>query len=133
MSLFAAVSSVLRQYANFSGRARRSEYWWYTLAYGVVAAAVTIAFPSSSPDTAAIGTVISALLSLALLLPTLGVAVRRLHDTDHSGLWLFIGFVPLIGAIWMIVLLATDGTPGRNRFGANPKAATRPVRQPVGV
>lgn len=61
------------------------------------------------------------LYSLAIFIPNLAVIVRRLHDQDKSGFWFFIGFVPIIGGIWLLVLYLTDGTPGPNRFGADPK------------
>lgn len=64
---------------------------------------------------------LSGLVGLALLLPTLAVGVRRLHDGDHSGWWLFIGLIPLIGTIVLLVFLIRDGTPGLNRFGPSPK------------
>jgi uncharacterized membrane protein YhaH (DUF805 family) len=66
--------------------------------------------------------VIGMLYSLAVLVPGIAVAVRRLHDIDKSGWWLLISLIPLIGAIWLIVLLATEGTRGSNPFGADPKA-----------
>lgn len=61
------------------------------------------------------------LYTLAVLLPALGVAIRRLHDTNRSGWWLLISFVPLVGAVVLIIFFATDSQPGPNRFGANPK------------
>jgi uncharacterized membrane protein YhaH (DUF805 family) len=66
--------------------------------------------------------IIVALYGLAVLLPGISVGVRRLHDTNHSGWWYFIQLIPLIGSIWILVLLCKDSTPGDNRFGPNPKA-----------
>ena len=62
------------------------------------------------------------LYSLASILPGLGVMVRRLHDTDHSGWWFWVGLIPIVGSIILLVLMVNDSTPGNNRFGPNPKA-----------
>ncbi|MBY8872021.1 DUF805 domain-containing protein [Micromonospora sp. PLK6-60] len=125
-----AVKSVLSQYAGFRGRARRSEYWWFflfTLILGIVAGILDSAlgtdFGSEPGSTGVIGLIVG----LALLLPTLAVAVRRLHDTDRSGWWLLIGFVPLVGGIVLLVFFAIDGTRGSNRYGADPKGDARAV------
>lgn len=122
MTFTAAVRSVLTQYVGFSGRARRSEYWWFFL-FSVLVSIVT-----SILDTA-LGTnfenstngVIGLIVSLALLLPSLAVAVRRLHDTDRSGWWILIGLIPIIGWIVLLVFYVQDGTAGPNRFGPSPK------------
>ncbi|MEO3773538.1 DUF805 domain-containing protein [Micromonospora sp. B9E7] len=122
MSFGAAIKSVFNQYVGFSGRARRSEYWWFalfTLLVSIVAAildsALGLTFEGSSTG------FIGLIASLALLLPGLAVAVRRLHDTDRTGWWLLIGLVPLVGAIVLIVFFVMDSTPGPNRFGPSPK------------
>ena len=67
------------------------------------------------------------LYSLAIFIPNLAVIVRRLHDQDKSGWWFFIGFVPIIGGIWLLILYLTDGTPGPNRFGVDPKGRGAPI------
>jgi uncharacterized membrane protein YhaH (DUF805 family) len=114
-SLPDAVRSVVTQYATFSGRARRAEYWWFFLAY-VIAAVV------ASVIDGMIGiSLLSWVLSLGLLVPSLAVGVRRLHDTDRSGWWLLIGLVPLVGAIVLLVFACLDGQPGPNRYGPSPK------------
>ena len=111
-----AVQAVLSKYATFSGRARRSEYWWFALAY-LVAVVVT-----SFVD-AAIGTqVVTSLLALALFLPSLAVTVRRLHDTNRSGWWILICVVPIIGSIALLVFACTEGTAGYNDHGPSPKS-----------
>jgi len=69
-----------------------------------------------------IGT-LGAIYSLAILIPSLAVSIRRLHDTDRSGWWCLLGFLPLIGAIVLLIFFVMDGTPGDNRFGPSPKAA----------
>jgi uncharacterized membrane protein YhaH (DUF805 family) len=110
-----AVRSVLSKYATFSGRARRSEYWWFYLAY-VLAAVV-----ASIIDGILGVTILSIILALAAIIPTLAVGARRLHDIGKSGWWQLIGIVPLLGVIVLIVFFATDGHPGTNKWGPSPK------------
>lgn len=107
----------LRKYADFNGRARRAEFWWYTLAVFIVSAIV------SAVENVAFGGTgfLSWGLSLALLIPGLAVGARRLHDTDRSALWLLIGLIPAIGIIVLIVFFIMEGTPGPNKFGPSPK------------
>jgi uncharacterized membrane protein YhaH (DUF805 family) len=124
MSFVAAVRSVLSQYVGFGGRARRSEYWWFVLfsaLVGIVASVLDLAFGTDFEGTVLTSGFISTLVNLVLLLPSLAVGVRRLHDTDRSGWWLLIGLIPLIGAIVLLVFFVQDGTPGQNRFGPSPK------------
>jgi uncharacterized membrane protein YhaH (DUF805 family) len=111
---------VLRQYADFEGRARRTEYWMYILFTMIIVIVLTLL------DLALFGQptgVLGLIYSLATLLPSLGVVVRRLHDTGRSGWWFLISLVPLVGGIVLIVFLATEGTRGTNAYGADPKAA----------
>ncbi|MFD7627709.1 DUF805 domain-containing protein [Streptomyces sp. NPDC059851] len=110
-------TDVLKKYAVFSGRARRQEYWMFTL-FNVLALIVVAVLDS------AIGTypLLYLIYALAVLLPGLGVAVRRLHDTGKSGWWMFIAFVPLVGGIWLLVLMASEGHPQPNQYGPSPKA-----------
>ena len=120
MSFVQAVKTVFKKYAVFSGRARRSEYWWFTL-FTIIASIVAI-----EVDIAIFGegmedpTPISTGLSLALLLPWLAVTVRRLHDIDRTGWWYLISLIPVIGWIVLIVFNVTDSSPD-NRFGPSPK------------
>lgn len=107
--------SVLKNYVGFSGRARRTEYWMFAL----VSAAITIVL--TAIDVALDMRILAAIYGIAVLLPGLAVAVRRLHDTDRSGWWLLIGLVPLIGPIVLLVFLASEGTHGPNQHGADPK------------
>lgn len=113
--------SVLKKYAVFSGRASRSEYWYFTLFNFIIQVGVMFVFGLMGESMAAIGTMIVGLYYLAVLLPSIGVTIRRLHDTDRSGWWLLIAFIPLLGLIVLIVFFVLDSTPGKNRFGENPK------------
>jgi uncharacterized membrane protein YhaH (DUF805 family) len=111
---------VLKKYAVFSGRASRSEYWWYTLFYVIVLVVLAIVDVVTGLFHAESGFgLLSGLFSIATLLPTVAVTVRRLHDTDRSAWWLLLFLVPLVGLL-LLVLLARKGTEGDNRFGSDP-------------
>lgn len=107
--------SVVKQYANFNGRARRQEFWMYVLFYFIFAVVLSIV-----TGLIGLGFLVN-IYSLALLVPSLSVGARRLHDTGKSGWWQLIGLVPLIGIIVLIVFWAQDSTPGENQYGPNPK------------
>ena len=114
-------TDVLKKYTVFEGRAGRQEFWMFVLFSVIVSIVVSI-----------IGNFLhlpflSGLYGLAVLLPSLGVEVRRLHDIDKSGWWILIEFVPVIGFIWLLVLLCMAGKPGPNRFGPNPYETVSPV------
>ncbi|MBD0842867.1 MULTISPECIES: DUF805 domain-containing protein [unclassified Streptomyces] len=107
---------VVKKYAVFSGRARRKEYWMYTLFYMIFAVVASIV------DLAVLGSqILSLVMALGLLLPSLGVTVRRLHDTGRSGWWILIALIPLVGGIVLLVFLCLDGEAGANKHGENPK------------
>jgi uncharacterized membrane protein YhaH (DUF805 family) len=108
--------AVLKKYAVFSGRARRKEYWMFFL-FNIIFSAVL-----SIIDVAIGIYVLSSIYSLAVLVPSLAVSVRRLHDTNRTGWWILIGLIPFVGTIILIVFLATDSQPGENQYGPNPKA-----------
>ncbi|MET9913977.1 DUF805 domain-containing protein [Streptomyces sp. NPDC006476] len=111
---------VLKKYAVFSGRARRKEYWMYALFVGiiyVVLSVLTVATKSSAFS------ILLGVFWLAILLPSLAVGVRRLHDTGRSGWWLLFGIVPLVGSITLLVFSCLDSEPGQNKYGPNPKEA----------
>ena len=107
---------VLKQYADFNGRARRKEYWMFVL-FNVIASIILGAIDGAVGSYGAL----AGLYGLAVLIPSLAVGVRRLHDIGKSGWMLLVAFIPVIGFIWLLVLLIMDGTPGENQYGANPK------------
>ena len=110
---------VLKKYVVFRGRARRREYWMFTLFSVIITVVLAVLERIAGPFHES--RVLATLYSLAVFLPTLAVAVRRLHDTGRSGWWLLIGFVPFIGWIILSVFLVLDSQPGENQYGANPK------------
>lgn len=120
MSFAEAVKVCFSKYVVFSGRARRAEYWWYTLFLIIVSILLGVLdgmfFGMTMETTGPLG----ALFTLATLIPSIAVSVRRLHDTDRSGWWLLIALLPFIGWIVLLVFFVTKGTPGQNRFGPDP-------------
>ncbi|HHQ4540536.1 DUF805 domain-containing protein [Aeromonas veronii] len=111
--------SVLKQYAVFSGRARRTEYWMFVLCNVIVMLLLGMVDKLIGGD----NELISSIYSLAVLLPSLAVAARRLHDTDRSAWWLLLGLIPVIGTLVLIYFMICNGQQGPNRFGDDPKAA----------
>lgn len=107
--------ALVQNYCNFDGRASRSEYWWYALFTFILSAAISLI---CGRDT--FGEIVSCIVSLALLLPGLGLAVRRLHDIGNSGWWIFIALIPLIGWIWLLIKLATNSQMTPNEYGPVP-------------
>ncbi|WP_312524789.1 DUF805 domain-containing protein [Paracoccus sp. (in: a-proteobacteria)] len=120
MNMFQAVGNCFSNYVTFSGRATRSEYWWFTLfnllagfVLGMVQAAMGLQFGLAD------------LYALAAILPGVAVTSRRLHDVGRSGWWQLLIFVPLIGAIVLLVWLVSKGEYGTNSWGEDPLAAHR--------
>ena len=108
--------AVLRNYAGFSGRARRTEYWMFVLFNIVIAIVLSIL------DALVLGSgILGTLYSLAVLIPSIAVGVRRLHDTGRVGWWLLIGLVPVVGFIVLLIFFVQDSQTGDNEYGANPK------------
>jgi uncharacterized membrane protein YhaH (DUF805 family) len=117
-----AIRSGFRNYVNFSGRALRSEFWFwilFTIAGGLAAEVLDYAlipgWVTYSP--------FSGVFEIATFLPGLAVSVRRLHDIDRTGWWLLLGLVPLVGLVVLLVWWCTKGSRGYNRFGADPQPA----------
>jgi uncharacterized membrane protein YhaH (DUF805 family) len=111
----------LKNYAVFRGRSNRSEYWFYVL-FNLIFAIAAMALDTlmnSSFDDSPYG-FIYLIYVLVTFIPGLAVAVRRLHDTDKSGWFFLIALIPLIGGIWLLVVLATKGTDGDNQYGPDP-------------
>ena len=118
MSFGEAIQSVFSKYATFSGRARRSEYWFFTLFAAIVSAVLSIL----GMFLGVFGAILSGIWSLAILVPTLAVTWRRLHDIGKSGAFFFISLIPLVGSIILLVNVCKDSQPGDNQYGPNPKA-----------
>lgn len=114
---------VLNNYVNFEGRARRKEYWNYLLVYLAIYISLYIVVFAAASVSGTIAGIISVLLiifALGMLIPSLGVAVRRLHDVDKSGWFLLLNLVPF-GGFYVLYLLITEGTIGTNQYGNDPK------------
>lgn len=114
---------VMKQYADFNGRARRKEFWMFVLFNIIFAIVATMIDGGLGTNMAPLpyGYIYIA-YCLVTFIPGLAVSVRRLHDVGKSGWWIFIALVPLIGAIWLLVLYCTDSQPGDNEYGPSPKA-----------
>ena len=106
---------VRHKYADFSGRARRKEYWMFALVYFILA--LICAFIDETLGISILSTV----FVLALIVPSIAVGVRRLHDVGKSGWWLLGGLIPIIGTIYILYLMIKDGQPEANQWGTNPK------------
>lgn len=140
MNLYQSLHAVLiRKYATFSGRAGRSEYWWFTLFATVllvgVAVPLAVLAPMDSISTvtaAAILSLVQIALLLALGLPTMAVTARRFHDIGISGWWQLINFIPVVGTIAVLVLAAQAGESGPNRYGVG-RSSSQSRPRPVSV
>ena len=103
------------KYVCFSGRARRKEYWMFTLVNIVISLILCVIDMQMNTN------VLQMVYGLAVLLPALGVSVRRLHDIGKSGWWLLLAFLPIVGPIVLLVFVCLDSKPGENKYGPNPK------------
>lgn len=108
---------VLKKYAVFTGRARRTEYWMFIL-FNIIISFLLGLIEGMMGGVGVIGT----LYGLLVLIPGIAVTVRRLHDTDRSGWWLLIALIPLIGGIVLLIFMIQDSNSGQNQYGPNPKA-----------
>lgn len=118
-------NTLTNNYSNFSGRARRAEYWYFLLfnalfGYALLFLGMAIAAPFGE-DLFILGIIPYLLFFLAIIIPALGVLVRRLHDIGKSGWYYFMGFIPIAGPIILLVYFVTDSQPGHNKWGPNPK------------
>ncbi|MEE1142120.1 MAG: DUF805 domain-containing protein [Bacteroidales bacterium] len=107
----------IKQYADFKGRARRKEFWMFTLfctIFNIAAMLIDVILWAELP-------IFETLFSLFIFIPSLAVGIRRLHDIGKSGWMWLIAFIPIVGAIWLLILWCKDGEPGTNKWGDNPK------------
>ncbi|MEW1696400.1 DUF805 domain-containing protein [Streptomyces sp. NPDC093249] len=109
--------AVFKKYAVFNGRARRQEFWMFEL-FNVIAS-IVLGIIGSATDI----TVLGLIYALAVIVPTLAVTVRRLHDTNRSGWWVLIGLVPVVGFVVLVVFACIEGDQHENEHGPNPKLA----------
>ena len=111
-----------RKFAVFTGRSRRKEYWFFAL-FNFIALLLlaTADYATGTLDEEMGVGLLSGIYTLAAIIPSIGVSIRRLHDIGRTGWWVLIGFVPLIGSIVLLVFALLDSQPGDNQYGANPK------------
>lgn len=133
LSFGEAVSTCFKKYATFTGRARRSEYWWFGLFNCIIGAVLSILLcivavgatsdPYSSGSGVAVAFIVLLItvVYLGLLIPSLAVFWRRLHDTGHSGWWIFISLIPIVGSIVLLVFMCSDSQLTTNQYGPSPK------------
>jgi uncharacterized membrane protein YhaH (DUF805 family) len=115
---------VLKKYARFDGRAGKKEYWYFSLFSFIIIVVLSVIDMMTGTFNGTVGLgLLSGIYTLTVLIPSIAVTVRRLHDTDRSGWWLLIN-ATLIGVIVFLVFTAQEGTPGDNQYGSNPKGAT---------
>lgn len=118
--------AVLKKYAVFDGRARRKEYWMYSLITVLISVGLSIIDQVLGLNKAAGGiSPLQTIYGLAVLVPGIAVSVRRLHDTNRSGLWVLVAFIPCVGAILLLIWFIAEGDKGSNQFGPDPKAGER--------
>jgi len=131
MNFAEAVESGVKRFVDFNGRSSRSEYWYFflfTFLFGLVlsiCSSIAVAVGHGPNGTSGAFTVIGYLVDLVFFLPSLAVFVRRMHDSNRSGWWYFLAFTG-VGLIPLIIWLATRGTIGENRFGADPLSTDHP-------
>ncbi|MDY3695632.1 DUF805 domain-containing protein [Proteus sp. fly-1013] len=120
---------IKNNYANFSGRARRKEYWMFTLVNTIIITVLYAILMSSidmyTGEVSSLGSIagiIIGIYSLAIIVPSLAVTIRRFHDQDKSGWMFLLAFIPAVGGLIVFVFMCLEGTKGDNRFGPDPKA-----------
>jgi len=107
---------VLRKYAVFDGRARRQEFWMFVLINFIISSVL-----GSIGSQITFFSVLAGLYGLAVLVPSIAVGIRRMHDIGKPGIWILINLVPCVGFIWYLILCCKEGDPGTNAYGPNPK------------
>ncbi len=118
--------SAIKNYVNFSGRSSRKEYWFFIL-FNMLFTYAAVFLDAFFKTNIVIDNVRSTygyiylLYCLFVMIPSIALLVRRLHDQEKSGAWFFITFIPLVGPIWMLILLCTAGTDGPNQYGSDPR------------
>lgn len=124
------IDTIKNRYAKFDGRATRSEYWYFILFYIILTFIVVLLdtfvvnpMLGATPEQAVQGGILQVILALSLLIPSIAVGVRRLHDIGKSGWWILVGLVPIIGALVLIYFYVLDSQAGSNHYGPNPKGA----------
>ena len=120
MTFQEAIRSGLSKYITWQGRASRSEFWFFYLFFLIALVVASIIDGILGTKTESGVGYLYILVVLGLFLPTISVVVRRLHDTDRSGWWYWIGLIPLVGLILLIVWWAAKGTTGSNQYGPDP-------------
>lgn len=120
---------IKNNYANFSGRARRKEYWMFTLVNTIIITVLYAILMSSidmyTGEVSSLGSIVGIIIgiySLAIIVPSLAVTIRRFHDQDKSGWMFLLAFIPAVGGLIVFVFMCLEGTKGDNRFGPDPKA-----------
>lgn len=114
------IKCVTKDYFNFQGRARRKEFWMFTLISSIIYMILFITFAKIMSSPAGY-LITAAIYTLAVICPTIGVSVRRLHDTNRSGWWSLLAFIPVIGILILLIFMLLDSTPSDNNYGENPK------------
>ncbi len=116
---------VLKKYAEFDGRATRTEFWMFVLFNLIISLLLMFIDGMTGLN------ILQAIYSLAVLIPGLAVSVRRLHDIGKSGWMILVALIPLIGLVWLLVLYCMDSTPGKNKYGSNPKEGPADESAPI--
>lgn len=112
----------VEKYATFSGRSQRAEYWYYILFYLLLLVGLSYIDRLTGTYNELFGVgLLSGVCALGLMMPSLAVAIRRLHDTGRSGWWLLLGLIPLVGSLILLIFYVQDSQPGENAYGPNPK------------
>lgn len=130
MNFTAAIRSFWSRFADFKGRSRRSEYWYvqlFLVVTNMAVAGIDLALMDGDVDRFIAnggGGIVGLIWIFATIVPALAVLVRRLHDTGKTGWWALVGFIPLVGAIVLLVFTVTDSSPGENKYGTSPKASS---------